>query len=698
MLLIVLLSIPRALNAQPRPPLLPAAPLTDLTDAEKRSLPAPLLMDYAREKKGDADDAALVERYREIAAAFAGMPPDKKSQFAESLDASASPAERQALAARYAPPPPGPPPWTWVPPPPLVLHLGNDDADLTLHSPTLRPVPGLSLSATSRGGMLAPFGSTGDRYSTLGNSPYAYTAVTAAYDGVMKAMLTVTNSITDLNSHKAFDDPAGMAASSGNAHRSGMDFHQTMGMVSGYGDVGYVSRVSDAVRAAFFAAADTTIFSPTSYAADNGTPSNILAAANAGTLWTLRTGRHQLTAFADLGLEGVSPSILRENVYGVVPSVANGIEYAHRDPGGRRIAVGAEASLQRADAVLRPYVTVAGGPLSTTVAVKVSKGLDPFFPDAQGAGAHAQWSPVPGVKIGVLGSFERDQFNLAPGPEFVYALKGTVDFDPTKFLHIAIAGRVPTVPPSSPVLAGAKQFEDRFPSNGYSNTFNKLLLESPTLADFARNANARSLDSILSAASAFSFSLNKENYAAGSQPWAGNDDAIYARGRAAYMTDSKDPMLQCPGGAAFTAALINAMAGQAGIALHAEAIRVSVPDTTGAHDGHWIAAVNTAPYGFVFVDWGQVVPTYTNDPGRAADIFQALQGIPDVAHYLADSAGHFVAYLFSEDGRIMLHNLTYRSDLSISELDQIFHGSLDHSETDHSETVQRFRQAAENSY
>ncbi len=103
------------------------------------------------------------------------------------------------------------------------------------------------------------------------------------------------------------------------------------------------------------------------------------------------------------------------------------------------------------------------------------------------------------------------------------------------------------------------------------------------------------------------------------------------------------------------------------------ASHVEVPDANGQQAGHAIAAVKTQPYGIVFVDWGKLTPTYTFDTKQAFRIYDALQGIPSVFHTVtAGSDGHPVGYLFTDEGKAIVNNLTFNDEVAKPPLEHLF--------------------------
>jgi len=80
-------------------------------------------------------------------------------------------------------------------------------------------------------------------------------------------------------------------------------------------------------------------------------------------MWMVKQAQHEVTAFTDVKLQGVSANTRLYGDYTVSPSLTTGVEYARLTGPDKRVAVGAEGTISPGDAALRPYVTVKTGNL-----------------------------------------------------------------------------------------------------------------------------------------------------------------------------------------------------------------------------------------------------------------------------------------------------------------------------------------------
>ena len=68
-----------------------------------------------------------------------------------------------------------------------------------------------------------------------------------------------------------------------------------------------------------------------------------------------------------------------------------------------------------------------------------------------------------------------------------------------------------------------------------------------------------------------------------------------------------------------------------------------------------------------------LTPTYTFDTEQAFRVYDALQGIPSVFHTVtAGSDGHPVGYLFTDEGKAIVNNLTFHDEVAKPALERLF--------------------------
>jgi hypothetical protein len=661
-----------------------AAPADDLTQEEQALMPGWLRADYSADASGDPKQRAdVVARYRRIVQALAALPQASRDAIAARGAAAATRKDRNDIVARD----------TGVSNDVTTYRarVGNDDASLALTLPALRPVSEFSVSATLKGGLLAPAGSTGDQNSTLHTSPYGYASIANSYDnGAFRAFAMATEAVMDLRSGKGIFDPTGTGASSAASLKTLTDNNQPYSVTSAYVDWGALGKFGSGVKGAVFGGADAVITTALNHAAKTQNPTEPMIAAHAGTVWLVRQAENQFTGWGDIQLQGAGKDLRIFGAFEAAPAGKAGVEYA-RITADRKVALGVDASIQRTDAGLRPYATYADGVLSTTVAGDFRKSLNPFWPDVAGAGVKVAVRPTPAVQLGVQGSLSREQYSMAPNAELNYKGLGTVDIDLDRRAKLTFTARAPEAYPVGPVPAGIDPLKARVVESLTPDQFLQAISASPTMPGFVSRIGARDLDQIFAAIAALSSDLNKWNYDHSDVGWAGTNAELYANARTSILEGKKIPDLQCGPAATLIAALAVEMGRQAGVPIQAVATGVEVPDSNGGQGGHFVAALKTQPYGIVFVDWGKLTPTYTFDTHRAMEIFQALQGIPDVAHYIADSSGHFVGYLFSDDGKVIVENLTYHSELPSPPLSGVFGDAPDGA----SVTIERYKRALE---
>lgn len=643
----------------------------ELSEFERLTLPDTLYHDYLADRAaaGDKGAAAIVERYRHISASLDRMRKDKRDEFLARLEAARNKEYRDDLADRYT--------GTGGGAPLKTVNLSNDDAGLRLTFPKWHPTQDTSVGGDLKFGMIAPFGGTGDQNSVLRVSPYVQGAVSAAYDGALKAMLLTTGGVTLLQSHKIFNDPTGNSASNAGDLRTQANFSQVYGIGSAYADLGTVAKFSDQLRAAFYAAGDVMVFSPTAAGSDDSNPAVPMISLTGGMMWMVKSAREEITAFTDVRLQGVSSDTKQFGAYTVSPGLGSGVEWAHDPQLKDRYAVGVEGSIQASDAGLRPYASIQHGDLSGVVAGDLRLSRNAAYPSAVGGGAKIGWQATPFMKVSMQGSVTDQRYSMAPAPVTEYSATTMLDFNIDPTLKFKASARLPDRYAVAPIVVDAAELNAHAAAAGYSVDFKGALAASPNLDQFAQKIGARDLDQTLSALSALSASLNKWNYDYSDTGWSGTDAQLYANARTSILSGKKDPDLQCVGAATFVAAVAAEMSRQSGVPLQAWASSVDVPSDNGTQDHHFVTMLKTVKYGIVFLDWGQLTPTYEFSTKRALAIFQGLQGIPSIAHYIADNRGHFGGYLFSDDGKILVENLTYHAQLPGSEVDQVLRADTD---------------------
>jgi len=557
-------------------------------------------------------------------------------------------------------------------PPAFSLELTNEAAEAAWH-PLLKTeeLPGFSLSPSVRAGMMALTQTM--PYQILMPSPYAAGGLSGVYSGAFELALMGDLGTARINSQKYFVDPAGSAASAASRAPTQDKFSDVFNAASWYGDIGKVVTVGSAVKGAFFASYSEWMLTP-----QNGGYGAGLSEGNVGTMWMAGDRSNRVSLFGDVRFEQARTAFYR-NVgaqYEWVPAQTAGAEYA-RKVGGGEARVGMEATNSRADVAYRPYVGFSHGKIDTLAAGNLRQGKDPMYPDVKGLGVTVDAEVSRGLRLGVTGAVNNELYAMAPAPTTnASAMVGlTWRMDDDLVVKSAVLYKQ-AMERSRYQPADSTAINSRLPGIAYAAVFRNALQTSPTFADFVKKVPAHSTDEILSAVSAFAETMGRRNFNENEGRPLNSEsiDEIYAKARASYLANRQDPVLVCMGEAQFTAALAQALGRQAGINIQAAAVTVVVPGENGQRGGHAVAMVKTPQYGIVFVDWGQMTPTYTFSTKEALRIFQGLQGIPDVYHIVtnADGNGSHVGYLFTEEGKKMERRLTYHAGAQTGPLNRMF--------------------------
>ncbi len=299
-----------------------------------------------------------------------------------------------------------------VPPPPLSAKITDEAADVG-YRPSFH-LGSFTLNPILHGGFLAPYGTLPTPFSVLQTSPYGVVGLNAKVTGVVESLVIGTLGYTDLRSQKGISDPGGAAASPASSLPAQLKFSQPSQIASAYADLGKVLTLSPSVKMAVFAAADAFEMGSLHGAAGSYSATG-LDEGNAGALVMYKKGPNEASAFADFRLEGAGADMFRNGDYTVVPAGTMGAEYARSLRDGQRVATGVEATTQRADLGLRPYVQWSQNNVATIVSGNFRRSNNDFYPDVAGAAAEVRVGVGHGVQVGILGDFEHEKYSLAPG-------------------------------------------------------------------------------------------------------------------------------------------------------------------------------------------------------------------------------------------------------------------------------------------
>ncbi len=578
-------------------------------------------------------------------------------------------------AQEFAPPPP--PPASSV----AVDATVGDDALKVKIGDELVSKPRFSFTPSLTGGLLAPFGG-GD--GTLLPSPFGTLGAQLAYHGAIDSLVIVRGGLADLESHKLFSDPNGLAASPADARPAQSRFSQADGVISGYADAGKVFSLGPAWKAAVFAAADMFGMGPLT--GGSSSTGQSLTEGSVGALVMRRSGANEFSVNGSLDVETADRTMWRNGDSTLVPGGEIGAEYA-RDTTAGRAAVGVDTTLQRADFGIRPYLKLETGKLSMMLAAEARRSRDAFYPDSNGAAAAVSYAPVDGLRVGVQAKVARLQYPMAPAPVMDTEVMANLSIDVGRVFHSDTYRRLTSRTPAARyVPAYSDAINARMPDAADQARFASALAASPTLEDFAKNYGLRSIDDVLAAASMLTSTLSSDyNYNEGHPPNVAGADNLYAAMRRDYLAGKTDPLTVCIGAAQLAADMARA----ANIPLEASAMTVQVPGAGKPSEGHAVAAIKTQQYGIVFVDWGRLTPTYTWDTKQALAIYQGLQGVPSLFHEVtAGTDGSHVGYLFTEDGKKIVRGMSALGDLPASDLQRLF----DDDPRGGPMTIERFRE------
>lgn len=199
----------------------------------------------------------------------------------------------------------------------------------------------------------------------------------------------------------------------------------------------------------------------------------------------------------------------------------------------------------------------------------------------------------------------------------------------------------------------------------FSNTFRQALENSETFAEFSKSLPARTTRDIIQAVSLMTDSqpIDNYNFNEGDVINAGSTEELYQRWRETRLTGEEDPMLVCIGSAQSAVDLAETMGKRAGIPIDGAVIGLTRRSPEGKTGGHAAALLATPEYGFVFVDWGEIIATNTRDPDIAMEIYQARQGTFAVIHTIGEGErGAYAGYKITEQGKAVLRAMSFHGE------------------------------------
>ncbi|MDE2038390.1 MAG: hypothetical protein KGO96_02595 [Elusimicrobia bacterium] len=580
------------------------------------------------------------------------------------------------------------------------VKLGNEAVQVKA-SKTFR-LGSLRLTPSLRAGELAPTGRFPAPMSTLRRSPYFGATLelegsalrhTAPFEflGILDA------SRIQLNSGKGVEDPGGLAASPANYAPTKQTISQNWKSFSRYLDVGKVFPLGRSVKAAVFAAVDSYQFYSGSSRDDNQV--YIQEANGGGALRVDMGGGRHVLASADYQYQSASDNMFSNPQQTPLPRLSANLEYGQRS-GSAKLSTGVQLIARPADTTLRPHLLYSNRGLSVCLGYEQRRSHSPFVPSQRAVAARIETRLSPNIRLAFQGLTGRRSYPGAPAQPFSEVMiSANIAFGPGGSHIPTVSGRPVLVSRSLPRAKGgpadSAALNARLPAFSYLDpSFLPTLYASPTLKDFVAKLPLHGIDDVLATVSAFTKAFSEHSYNSqynaptNRRPDLEDLSQIYARVRAAILNNTQDPIVVCSGSSQFAAALAEDLSARIGENLQATAITVNTPNTAAGRSGsHAVAALRTKKYGIVFVDWGKLTPTYTQDTEAALRLYQALQGVPAVYHEISGGRdGRPVAYLFTPEGKALVRRLTFHDHLPASELARLF----DDTPTGGDKTVARY--------
>ncbi|MBI4668767.1 MAG: hypothetical protein HY747_06215 [Elusimicrobia bacterium] len=487
-------------------------------------------------------------------------------------------------------------------------------------------------------------------YATLKPSPYLTATVALGHDGEkLDALGAGSVSFMNVNSEASLPWSDGTYSPSQS---------KSIGSGSFYGDVIGTFQVSKNAALSVFGGANVW----GSQLASN----QVFGSANAGLAAAFKMSDkdtvHVWTQ-AEMTVEGADAFQNMKSKYlpnGAVyfEGVQGGLDYKHQIDPANSFKFWGEYSY-------KPYYqSVDGGadyefgPFSASLASHYQKAGNPWFVNEGGGAAQVEYKILPELAVSLTGSilgrsdFEGEELPVA------YALAGGLAWTPGKNksggkIGVSALDQEFENPDFETINAMAQQYQNITPE--FSAAFNEALGKSETFEDFIRNFPAGNEKAIIQAIAIITHSQNVLNYNhnEGEVLNLNNIDEIYRRWRQTYLQwdpnsddPPQDPILRCLGAAQMASVLAVELGKKIGLDIKAGAVSV-VTD-----DGHMVPMIRLPSQGFVFVDWGAVIPTNTFDPEAALAVYQGVRGRIAVVHYFTDSDddGSYAGHIITKQG------------------------------------------------
>ncbi|MBI5202242.1 MAG: hypothetical protein HY925_11690 [Elusimicrobia bacterium] len=552
----------------------------------------------------------------------------------------------------------------------------DDDAAAIAARPTFGFWNGaFELTPIVKAGALAPFGMSDVSYPMLLPSPFGLVGLKAKATGPLEVLVVATHGVMDMTTQRLGGPLSSSVASPTVVAKDQDQYNQRLAVTSLHADAGKVFGIGDAWKAAVYAASDAWFARPQH--GDAGDSGGMVGRTySGGVVTSRRSGIHELTLNAQVQGESAAKTMWRNYEYTMIPSGSAGAEYALVD-GGKRAAVGAEVVTSPADQAIRPFIKWQDPRLALTVAADLRQTKNSFYPDRKAIGVEAGYELKPGINLQFTGQVGQERYAMAPEPTNVYRALVGVSIDLGHKIEARVARSVAASDGGRRAFdpQRAVALNESVSAAQTAVDFRQAMLNSASFEDFVAKYPAKGTGAILASVSRFTESISKYNYNLEESPETPNvNDAkrFYERVRASFLSGKEDPITVCIGSAQFGALLAQELGKRDGVRIDAAAVSVRVPHGNGS-SGHAVSAVKTGEYGIVFVDWGKLTPTYTWDTKEAMRIYQALQGVPAMYHEMsAGPDGKPVGYLFTEEGKLILRQMTAYGELPQGTLERMF--------------------------
>ncbi|MBI4668766.1 MAG: hypothetical protein HY747_06210 [Elusimicrobia bacterium] len=515
------------------------------------------------------------------------------------------------------------------------------------------------------------FGGPGIPYAVLQPSLYITGSVTAEHNGEnLDAMAQVSGSYLYMLTEQSILDP-------GQSDYASAEEELFVG--SAYGDVIYAFRVSPDAAIASFAGAslwDQGLAGPGGqwiYEGNAGIAGGLnVSESDTVHAWTqlqvnyLRTDSYQNQVPDHQHNHSMS-----------FDGLESGVDYTHRFDSDSSLRLWAQYEYRDPYQLIEGGADYTDGPFGASVAGHYQDTDSPWFANEFGAAARAGYQPFSWLGFDLTG-FWLDRSDIDDRPlesryGLTVGLSGTFDTDGSGYdVDASVARQRSGTPNSQDILDGGYHVYDV--NNEFTQAFDQTVSDFEDFASFADNLPVNSVDDILQAGARMAAGIQSRNYNHNELPDnvlriynADDTEEIYDRWRQSYLTGEEDPTTVCIGAAQVVSQLVMRLGRRLGINIEAAPVDVVVRGGGSILAGHAISMIRIPERGFVFVDWGNIIPTYTHDPETALAVYDGLVGSAAVFHNVRDAehGGRYVGRIYMDQGRPILEATSILGDPNI---------------------------------